>query len=217
MSRILFFLLFAERIAQAQWFAGGTAGIATLTGDGRTIIDSTRTQIALYKPSNGPAFQVFAGRHLYDYLSIQAAYGWNRNPLTFTGTSLTGTQEDTFEQDRRSTQNSFGFDGMIYGRPRSSKWRPYVAGGAGLIHLNSRAQTLLISKGRPILPPDTFSATKPYWRTAVGIDFKLHPKWHFRFTFWETVTANPLSAQLRPPGKALFLNFLNNFGFVREF
>ena len=213
MSRVLLFLLLTKGIAHAQWFAGGTAGIATVTGDGRTIIDSTRTEIALYQPSNGPAFQLFAGRHLNNYFSIQAAYGWNRNPVTFTGTNAT----DTFEQERRSTQNSFGFDGMIYGRPRTSIWRPYVAGGTGLIHLNSRAQTLLISKGRPTLPPDSFSATKPYWRTAVGIDLKLRPKWYFRFTFWETVSSNPLSAQLRPPGKALFLNFINNFGFVREF
>ncbi len=217
MSRILLLLFFTARIVQAQWFAGGTAGLATVTGDGRTIIESTRTQIALYQPSNGPALQLFTGRHLNDYLSIQAAYGWNRNPVTFTGTNLGGTQEDTFEQDRRSTQNSFGFDGMIYARPRSSRIRPYVAGGAGLIHLNSRAQALLISKGRPVMPPDTFTATKPYWRTAVGLDLQLRPKWHFRYTFWETVSSNPLSAQLRPRGKALFLNFLNNFGIVREF
>jgi len=210
------FLLFCA-LSQAQWFSGGSVGLATLTGDGSTSIEASRTRIALYQPKNGPAFQLFAGRHIRDYLSLQASYGYNRNPVTFTGLDIANSIENSFEQSRRLTQHSGGLDAMIYFRPLTSKVRPYVSGGAGLIYLNSTTNRLLNIKGNPVPPPDSFSNTKPYWRTAVGIDLYLKPKWRFRYTFWETVTTNPLSAQLQPRGKALFLNFLNQFGVVREF
>lgn len=213
----LWIFLLASVIAQGQWFAGGSVGIATLTGDGNTVVNASRTSIALYKPQNGFAFQLLAGRHIREYFSVQANYGWNRNSVSFTGLNLVGGQEDSFEQQRTLSQNSGGVDGMIYFQPRTARFRPYVSGGAGLIRLDSVAQNLLIRKGNPSLPADRFSATKPYWRTAVGLDVQLFPKWRFRYTFWETVTSNPLSSQLRPQGKALFLNFLNQFGFVREF
>ena len=210
-------MMFAATLAQAQWFAGGTAGIATLTGDGATSIDATRTAISLYKPSNGFAFQVFAGKHVREYFSVQAAYGWNRNQVTYTGLDIAAGREDSFEQARTARQQSAGLDGMIYFRPRASRFRPYVSGGAGWIHLDSQAQRVVIAKGNPVLPAAEFSASKPYWRTAVGMDLRLRPGWQFRYTFWETVSTNPLSAQMRPAGKALFLNFLNQFGLVHEF
>ena len=209
--------LLACSAAQGQWFAGGTVGIATLTGDGSTVVDSSRTSIALYKPQNGFAFQLFAGRHIREYFSVQANYGWNRNAVTFTGLNLEGGKEDSFEQARTLRQNSAGVDGMIYFQPRAARFRPYVSGGAGLIRLDSSASTLLIRKGNPSLPAESFAATKSYWRTAVGLDVQLRDKWRFRYTFWETVSTNPLSSQLRPQGKSLFLNFLNQFGLVREF
>lgn len=215
--KVFFVLLALSCVSRGQWFAGGTIGIATLSGDGATNIDRDQTAISLYQPANGPAFQLFAGKHIREYFSIQAAYGFNRNNVTFTGLALQNNREDTFEQSRTATQQSFGLDGMIYFRPKASRFRPYVSGGAGTIRLTSDAQNVRILKGNPILPPNQFTSTKPYWRTAVGMDLRLRTGWQFRYTFWETVSSNPLSAQLRPGGKALFLNFLNQFGLVREF
>ena len=200
-----------------QWFTGGTVGIATLSGDGATKIDGGQTAISLYQPSNGPAFQLFAGKHLKDYLSVQGTYGWNQNRVTFTGLKLANGREDAFDQSRRSRQQSAGVDAMIYFRPRTSRYRPYVSGGLGWIQLSSQARELRVRKGMPEIPQDHFSASKAYWRTAVGMDFRLRPGWQFRYTFWETVSNNTLSAQLRPRGQALFLNFINQFGFVRQF
>jgi hypothetical protein len=210
-------LLLAVAPLHSQWFGGGSVGIATLTGDGATRIDANQTSISLYQPQIGPAFQFFAGRHLRNYFSVQAAYGFNRNNSTFVGSSISPNREDTFEQTRTIRQQSVGFDAMIYARPQGSRLRPYVSGGFGYMHLNSQRQALIIRKGNPALPADAISAGKPYWRTAVGVDIQLRPRWQFRYTFWETVTTNPLSSQLRPQGSALFLNFLNQFGLVREF
>ncbi|MBM3762591.1 MAG: porin family protein [Acidobacteria bacterium] len=217
MLKVFFLIASLVPLCSGQWFAGGTAGIATLSGDGATNIDRDQTAISLYQPKNGPAFQIFAGKHIREYFSLQAAYGFNRNNVTFTGLATANNREDSFEQARTATQQSFGLDAMIHVLPRTNRFRPYVSGGAGTIHLASSSKSVRIQKGNPTLPPNEFSNSKLYWRTAVGLDLRLRPGWQFRYTFWETVSANPLSAQLRPRGKALFLNFLNQFGIVREF
>jgi len=204
-------------LAQAQWFSGATAGIATLTGDSATSINAARTGISLYQPANGPALQVFAGKHVREYFSFQAAYSFNRNNYNLTTLDQTASSENSFTQSRRLRQDALGVDGLIYFRPRSSRVRPYVSGGLGWIHLSSSLRETQISKGNPTLPANTFSSNKPYWRTAVGMDIRLKPGWQFRYTFWETVSSNTLSSQLRPQGKSLFLNFLNQFGIVHEF
>ena len=42
-------------------------------------------------------------------------------------------------------------------------------------------------------------------------------QWSFRYSFSETITGNPISARLTPPGERNLANFQNLFGFVRRF
>lgn len=181
------------------------------------MIDASATRVSLLKPENGPAMQFFAGRQFRDYFSAQASYGWNSNDVAFTGTSFAGGRETTFEQARSSRQNSAGGDAMIYFRPRTSRLRPYLSGGAGVVHLSSTAGRTLIAKGSPILPAEKFSHTNVYWRTTVGMDVRLAGGWWFRYSFFETLSNNGLSSELAPPGQRRLLNFQSQFGIFRTF
>jgi hypothetical protein len=46
---------------------------------------------------------------------------------------------------------------------------------------------------------------------------RLSRGWYFRYTFGETISHNPISAQLSPPGRRLLKNFQNLFGIYRTF
>jgi len=210
-------LIVVTAMGFGQWYAGGTAGFSTISADGQTVINGGSTAISLYKPENGPAVQLFVGRHWREYLSTQGSYSWNRNPLQFTGTRIEGGQEVTFEQKRSSRQNVVTAEVLIYFRPRSSRFRPYVLGGLGMVNASSRAGEVVVSKGRVVLPPERFSVTRLQQRTAVGLDFRLKDGWRFRYTFWENISANPFSRELVPRGRRNLLNFQNMFGFLKEF
>ncbi len=214
MLLLLFFL--ASGSAAGQWYAGGSAGIATLSGDGAASVTSTAAATAQYQPRIGLAAQAFTGRTIGNYLAAQAAFSWNRNQLTFVGLDNSAAAF-SFEQQRRSQQFTLGLDGLIYFRKRGERLRPYVSGGAGWLRASSSAAALLNASGTPPLPAAQFAAHKPYWRTAVGLDVTLKSRWRFRYTFWETVCTNPFGAELRPQGRALLLNFHNQFGLLREF
>jgi hypothetical protein len=215
--RSLLFGLVLAGAGRAQWYAGAMGGLSTLSADGRTIITTESTAISLYKPENGPSLHLFAGKHWREYLSVQGSYVWNRNALQFTETRVEGGRESTFEQKRTSAQSAFSADGLIYFRPRSSRFRPYVSGGLGMVRLSSSAGPIVVSKGTVSLPPDQFAATRVFWRTAVGIDVRVAQGWRFRYSFWETLSANSISRELRPRGQRNLANFQNMFGFVREF
>lgn len=203
--------------SHGQWYAGGMGGLSTLSADGRTIITQGSTAISLYKPENGASLHLFAGKHWREYLSVQGGYVWNRNALQFTETRVEGGQETTFEQKRTSAQSAVSADGLIYFRRRESRLRPYVAGGLGMVRVSSGAGAVVVAKGAVSLPPEQFAATRVFWRTAVGIDVRVVEGWRFRYSFWETFSANPFSRELRPRGQRNLLNFQNMFGFVREF
>jgi hypothetical protein len=51
----------------------------------------------------------------------------------------------------------------------------------------------------------------------VGIDLRVSPRMSFRYSFSETISANPISPSLTPPGKRGLMNFQNLFGFVAKF
>ena len=51
----------------------------------------------------------------------------------------------------------------------------------------------------------------------VGMDVNLGKGWAFRYTFSETISQNPISDRLSPPGQHSFKNFQNLFGFVKRF
>jgi hypothetical protein len=60
-------------------------------------------------------------------------------------------------------------------------------------------------------------STRVVLRVAVGIDLALGDRWSVRYSFSETISGNPISARLTPPGERNLANFQNLFGVVRRF
>jgi hypothetical protein len=209
--------LLAAAMLHGQWFVGVGGGISTLSADGQTRIDNTATAISLYKPENGPSLHAFAGRHLNDYFSVQASYTWNRNALGITGSRIASGIESTFQQEFRSRTHAGAAEGIVYFRPRASRFRPYLSGGLGLVHLAATAGAVTVSKGAVQLPPSAFQSTHPMWRTTVGIDVALTRGIAFRYNFWENISTNPISKQLTPPGARGLANFQSIFSLLKTF
>jgi hypothetical protein len=76
---------------------------------------------------------------------------------------------------------------------------------------------LLASRGGPARPPAMFVSTNPALRVAVGIDIDMAAGWRFRYSFSETISRNPVSAQLSPPAQRNLANFQNLFGAIKSF
>ncbi len=85
------------------------------------------------------------------------------------------------------------------------------------MHLTSTASQLLKAGGAPALPPPTFSATRPVFRSHVGIDISIVRKLDFRYSFSESLSKNDISKHLLPPAPRRLANFQNLFGFVVRF
>jgi hypothetical protein len=196
-------------------FAGVVAGIATISADARAIVEAESADVSLYKPENGAALNVFAGVHFNDYFSVQGNYVWNRNVLMLSSVRSAGGS--FFEERRTSGQNGVIADGLLYFRDLDSWARPYLSAGAGLVHFQSSAPVLLAASGSPVRPPASFASTSPAFRVAVGIDIGSAAGWRFRYSFSETISRNPVSAQLSPPAQRNLANFQNLFGAIRTF
>src|SRR5262245_26710434 len=111
--------------AQSIPFAGGAAGIATLSADGRATIGANDLAVSLYAPKNGPAVNLFAGVHLSDYVSLQGNYVANANRVTLTASA--GSDPVSFyEQQRNTTQHAAIVDLLVYFRERRQRVRPYL-------------------------------------------------------------------------------------------
>jgi len=110
------------------------------------------------------------GRHLSDYLSVQATYGWNRNSLTLTSSQSSADRGAFYEQTRSATQHAAVGELLLYFRRQGRSVRPYLSVGGGAIHVTSSEKTIrgMIEEG--IAAPGGFSSTKPALRVAVGID-----------------------------------------------
>jgi opacity protein-like surface antigen len=197
-------------------YAGAFGGLSLLSGDGRSMVSQDFSQVSIYDPRNGPSFWFFAGRHVHDYVSLQASYAWSRNSLTMTSTENSGGEFRYYEQRREAVRQSVIADALLYFRRRGSWVRPYLSAGFGVVHLESNAGRIERTSGE--LPaPAGFSSTDPALRVAVGIDLAIHGGWAFRYSFSETITHNPISRQLTPPGKRSLMHFENLFGFVKRF
>ncbi len=173
--------------------------------------------VSLYKPENGPTFNLFVGRHLSDYLSIQANYIWNRNSLTLSSTSFSSSSQLLYEERRDSSQHTVVGDLLLYFRNRKSFARPYLSVGTGFVQLRSKERKIAAIIGAPPLPPQQFTSVAPVLRVAVGTDFVVGRGWAFRYSFSEAIRSNAISEQLSPPGKRNLANFQNLFGFVKTF
>lgn len=197
--------------AEVSPYAGAMGGVATLSADAGSQRSPQGLNLSSYGTRNGGALNIFVGIHLRNYFSIQANYIWNRNSLQLNSASSSGP---FYQEDRSSSQRAAVFDFLIYFRRRSSRIRPYLGTGTGVIHLTSTRDRVVAAGGAPTLPPAQFSSTGPVFRSHVGIDFRLTPKLDFRYSFSEFIGRNAISQQLSPPGTHKLLNFHNLFGFV---
>ena len=213
----LFFASVAASSAQAQFYAGALGGVSTLSGDTSAAIHSTATNFSTYNPQNGPALNGLFGRHFNDFFSAQGDYVWNRNSLNFIGAAVDSGMLADYEEMRQSSQQSLFISALIYFRRRRSWVRPYLSVGTGWVHLSSTEQKIILTQGSPALPPNEFSSNLIALRVPVGIDVRLHDGWRLRYTFAETLSKNPISDELSPPGPHSFKNFQNLIGIVREF
>jgi len=202
---------------QAQVYVGALGGVATLSGDSRSLLSPGSVAFSSYDPKNGGAVKVVAGKHLSDYFTIQADYIWNANELTLVSASHNNGSPQGYQQTRSSSQQSLIGDLLVYFRSRDSRLRPYLSIGAGFVHFASCQQKIERVQGTPALPPQRFSANMIALHVPVGIDVKLGRGWSFRYTFSETLSPNPISDRLSPRGQHNLKNFQNLFGFIRRF
>jgi len=181
------------------------------------MISPASTALSSYDPKNGGAAEVLVGKHFSDYFALQGNYIWNGNELTLTSAAFGNGMQQGYQETRHSSQQSLIGDFLVYFRNRDSRLRPYLSVGAGLVHFASSQDRVEQAFGTPALPPQRFSANMIALHVPVGIDVKLGKGWAFRFTFSETLSKNPISDRLTPPGQHHLMNFQNLFGFVRQF
>jgi len=206
----------AEAQSRPPMFTGVAVGIASLAADARSEITSGGADVSLYKPENGPALNVFVGSHVHDYLTAQANYVWNRNDVTLTSVRATESGSTFYDAPRASSQHAFVGDLLLYFRERRSAIRPYLSAGVGVVRFQTTARgDGRVSDATP--PPAHAVATHALLRVAVGLDVSLGGQWSARYSFSESLSGNPISAQLSPPGQRNLANFQNLFGVVRAF
>jgi hypothetical protein len=204
-------------IGQRQFYLGALGGLATLSGDGRDVVTASSAATSVLDPKNGPAATIFFGTHLFNYVSIQGNYIWNDNDVTLVSALSSPAGASFYRQPELSTQDAFIGDVLVYFRKRGGRIRPYLSQGGGLVHISSRFTGTTLARGTLMLPPAHSASTAAASRTSVGLDVCLSRGWYFRYTFGETISHNPISAQLSPPGTRLLKNFQNVFGIYRTF
>lgn len=214
---LLCFAGVASSSAEAQFYVGVLGGVSTLSGDTSAAIYSASTNFSTYNPQNGLVLNGLFGKHFDDFFSVQEDYVWNRNPLNLTGATVNSGMLADYEEMRQSSQQSLFVSALVYFRRRRSKIRPYLSVGAGWVHLSSSEQKIILTQGSPVLPPNEFSSDMIALRVPVGVDVTLHDGWRLRYTFSETLSKNPISDELSPPGPHSLKNFQNLIGIVREF
>lgn len=187
--------------------------MAAIKADGQARQSVTDYAVSSYKPENGPAAAGFAGYHFNNWFSLQGLYFWQRNDIAFDALSPTGR----YHQQRGSTQQAVFADFLIYFRPRTSRLRPWLATGGGLLHITSNVLSTPLQTGDIALPPEHFSGTEPAIRSSVGIDVPIGAGWGLRYSFGETISRNPFSKQLLPPGERSLASFQNLVGLMKSF
>ena len=214
--RFLLLLVGLPSAAAGQFYAGALGGLATLSADARSVIKPESAAFSLYKPENGASVSLLVGRHLTDYLSLQADYGWNRNDLTLSAASISPQGANLYQEARSSSEQSVFGNLLLFFRNRRSWARPYLSVGTGIVTFHSKEVGISALTGSPALPPQDFNSVAAALRVAVGIDMTIHGRWAFRYTFSETILDNPVSAVLSPPGQRNLATFQNLFGVVKK-
>lgn len=202
--------------SEPRAFAGALFGVSALSADARSATTAADAAISLYDPGNGPALNLFAGVHLAEYFTLQANWMWNSNDLTLTASFTGPGPGGYYEQRRRSRQHAVVFDGLVYFRRVGSVIRPYL--GTGLAILNFSSADVDDLRGQGLDPPEgTLASTRVGLRSHVGIDVRLSRHVSFRYSFSETISGNPISPSLTPPGRRGMMNFQNLFGLLGRF
>jgi hypothetical protein len=196
-------------------YTGALVGVSTLSADARASTQAGGADVSLYKPENGPALNLLAGVHLGRYFSVQANYVWNRNDLMLFSSSTSSGGSVFYEQARRSSQHAIVGDALLYFRAVGSGVRPYLSTGAGVMRFQSPSARGVDSGLSG--PQGELESTRVALRVAVGIDLAIGRTWSFRYSFSETISGNPISARLTPPGERNLANFQNLFGLIRTF
>jgi len=205
-------LLRAQRLTNEMIYFGAAGGIATLSGDASAAITSSSASTSSYDPSNGGAAGAFIGAHIFDYLSFQVDYVWNRNDAVLVSSVNSPSVSSFYRLPETVTQNAFLGSGLIYFRKRESRIRPYLSEGVGGVLIHSRLSGGGIIGGTPALPPASSDHASIAVRTSVGLDVRLSGSWYFRYSFGETITRNTFGDQLSPPEHRVAKNFQSLFG-----
>ena len=188
-------------LARAQLYVGVLGGVATLSGDSRSLLNPGSTTFSSYDPKNGGAVEVLAGWHLSHYFAVQGNYIWNGNRLTLTSGAFNNGTQQGYQETRQSSQQSLIADLLVYFHNRDSLLRPYLSVGAGVVHFASSQERIEQALGAPALPPQHLGANMIALHVPVGIDVRLGKGWAFRYTFSELLSTNPISDRLSPPGQ----------------
>jgi hypothetical protein len=196
-------------------FAGGLVGVSTLSADGRAVTTASDARLSVYEPNNGPALNVFAGKHIAQYFSVQANWMWNRNDVTLVSSFVTPQGGGFYEQRRHSQQHAVVLDGLIYFRRLDNAVRPYLGAGLSVLHFSS--EDVVGSSVGLAAPSGEIVSTRIGLRSHVGIDARLSHRLSFRYSFSETISSNPISPSLTPPAPRRLANFQNLFGIVGRF
>ena len=200
---------------ESRAFAGALFGVSALSADAQAVTTAADAAVSLYDPKNGSALNVFGGIHVAQYFAIQVNWMWNRNDLTLVSSYTSPHAGGFYEQIRDSSQHALVFDGLIYFRRLDSSIRPYLGTGLSVVHFSSEEGE---SRAQGLSPPaGAIKSTHIGLRSHVGIDFRMSRHISFRYSFSETISSNPISPSLTPPGRRRLMNFQNLFGFVSRF
>jgi hypothetical protein len=201
---------------EPRLFAGALLGVSALSADARSVTHGPDAALSLYDPELGPVLNLLAGVHLARYFSLQVSWMWNRNDITLVSSFATPQAGGYYEQARRSEQHAVVIDGLIYFRELKSAVRPYLGTGLSVLRFSS-ADVIGSTAGGLEPPAGDIVSTRVGVRSHVGIDFRLTRHVNFRYSFSETISRNPISPSLTPPGDRGLMNFDNLFGFVARF
>ena len=205
-------ILPAQRATEGMVYFGAMGGIATLSGDANAVITPTSASTSSYDPSNGGAASAFIGVHIFNYISVQADYVWNRNDVVLVSSNSGAGATSFYRLPESVTQNGFLGNALLYFRKRESRIRPYLSEGVGAVLIHNRLSAGGIVAGNPALPPASSDRASIALRTSVGLDLRFRDAWHFRYSFGETITRNTFGEQLSPPEHRIAKNFQSLFG-----
>ena len=207
-------LLAAPPVASAQdvsYFVGVLGGVATLSGDPSSVVTADGFAVSQYKPENGASVNVLFGAHLREYVSVQANYIRNTNELLLFSGLGGGSGARFFEQIRASSQQAVIGDVLVYFRERASRVRPYLSAGLGVVRLETTGRGASVDGGLAA-PPANSTSSETTLRVAVGVDVVVVGRLSVRYSFSESISANPISRHLEPPGSRGLMNFQNLIG-----